>query len=298
MRTAFITQLLREAETNKSIFLVVGDLGFSVVEPFARQFPDRFLNAGVAEQNMIGVSAGLAKEGYNVFVYSIGNFPTLRCIEQIRNDVCYHQASVKIIAVGGGYAYGPLGFTHHATEEIGILRTLPNLSICVPGDPVETSLITTMLAHRGGPGYMRLGKAGESSVHTLNVRVEWGKMNLVKEGTQNVVLATGSLLKYASDFIANNAPGWGLYSAPFLRPFDKETLGSLANRYARIITLEEHQRSAGFGSIVLEELNDLREAGKLERFPEVKRIAIPDHFVEVAGTQSYLRELSGLVLKL
>src|SRR5579871_6353007 len=113
MRTAFIQKLLEMAQTNERVFLVCGDLGYSVLEPFAQRFPDRFLNAGVAEQNMTGMAAGLAKEGYNVFTYSIGNFPTLRCLEQIRYNVCYHQLNVKIVAVGGGFAYGPLGTSHH-----------------------------------------------------------------------------------------------------------------------------------------------------------------------------------------
>src|SRR4051812_19286753 len=124
MRTAFISRLIEEARKDSRVFLLVGDLGFSVVEPFRDEFPKQFLNVGVAEQNMTGVAAGLAMEGYTVFTYSIGNFPTLRCMEQIRYDVCYHNLNVKIVSVGGGYAYGPLGASHHATEEIGMLRTI------------------------------------------------------------------------------------------------------------------------------------------------------------------------------
>ena len=166
MRTAFINQLTEEAKNNDKIFLIVGDLGFSVVEEFADLFPDRFLNAGIAEQNMIGVAAGLAKEGYNVYVYSIGNFPTLRCMEQIRYDVAYHNLSVKIVSVGAGYAYGSLGASHHATEELGMMRVIPNMVVCSPGDPVEAKAITTLSANYDGPMYLRLGKAGEAIVHT------------------------------------------------------------------------------------------------------------------------------------
>ena len=143
MRTAFINQLIEEAKSNDKIFLLVGDLGFSVVEPFAEQFPERYLNVGIAEQNMAGIAAGLAMEGYCVYIYSIGNFPTLRCMEQIRYDICYHNLNVKIVAVCGGYAYGSLGASHHATEEIGMLRTIPNMVVCAPGDPVEAKAITT-----------------------------------------------------------------------------------------------------------------------------------------------------------
>ncbi|HMV27734.1 MAG TPA: transketolase, partial [bacterium] len=127
MRTAFIQQLMSEAKRDERVFLLVGDLGYSVVEPFAESFPDRFLNIGVAEQNMAGIAAGLAKEGYIPFIYSIGNFPTLRCLEQIRYDICYHALGVKIVSVGGGFAYGALGASHHGTEDLGILRTLPSM---------------------------------------------------------------------------------------------------------------------------------------------------------------------------
>ena len=151
MRTAFVNQLIKEAEQHPDIFLIIGDLGFNVVEEFANKFPDRFLNAGIAEQNMIGVAAGLAKEGYNVYVYSIANFPTLRCIEQIRYDVCYHNLSVKVVAVGAGYAYGSLGSSHHATEEMGMMRTIPNLVVASPGDPIEAKAITTLSANYQGP---------------------------------------------------------------------------------------------------------------------------------------------------
>ena len=156
MRTAFIKQLVEEAAINDKIFLIVGDLGYSVVEMFAEKYPERFLNAGIAEQNMIGVAAGLAKEGYNVYVYSIGNFPTLRCMEQIRYDVAYHNLNVKIVSVGAGYAYGSLGASHHATEELGMMRTIPNMVICSPGDPVEAQVISTVSANYEGPMYLRL----------------------------------------------------------------------------------------------------------------------------------------------
>src|SRR5476651_2646056 len=135
MRTAFINQLVLEARKNPRVFLVVGDLGFSVVEPFATEFPDRYLNAGVAEQNMTAVAAGLAAEGYHVFTYSIANFPTLRCLEQIRNDVCYHNLPVTVVAVGGGLAYGNLGYSHHGVQDIAVMRSLPNITVLAPGDP-------------------------------------------------------------------------------------------------------------------------------------------------------------------
>src|SRR5229473_4657677 len=142
MRGAFFRALVEIAEQDERVHLVVGDLGFGVVEEFARRFPKRFLNAGVAEQNMTGIAAGLALSGKVVFTYSIANFPTLRCLEQVRNDVCYHNANVKVVSVGGGFTYGAMGATHHAIEDLAIMRALPRMVVVAPGDPVETAAAT------------------------------------------------------------------------------------------------------------------------------------------------------------
>jgi len=296
MRTAFITQLIEEAKTNDTIFLVVGDLGYSVVEQFAEFYPKRFLNAGIAEQNMTGIAAGLAMEGFNVFTYSIGNFPTLRCMEQIRYDVCYHNLSVKVVSVGGGYAYGALGVSHHTTEELGMLRTIPNLTVCAPGDPIETKLITSYLCNSRQPGYLRLGKAGEPIVHTGNIQFEFGKIFTVTEGKKTAVLTTGSMLAYADTFIKESKNGWGLYSVPVIKPLDALSLSIIANQYDNLITIEEHQRSGGFGSAILEILNDLKNQNLIKVLPNVKIIAIPDKFIGIAGSQNYLRIQAGIYL--
>src|ERR1051326_4697164 len=284
MRTAFIQQLIEEARKDEKVFLITGDLGFSVLEPFAKEFPDRFLNAGVAEQNMTGIAAGLAMEGYTVFTYSIANFPTLRCMEQIRYDVCYHNLNVKVVAVGGGYAYASLGASHHATEEIGMLRTIPNITVCAPGDPAEAKAITTLLVKEKRPAYIRLGKAGEPVIHSSINNLKIGEGLCLQKGEATAVLTTGAMLKYASDFIQNNKLNFGLYSFPFIKPMDSKLIQQIASTYKKIITLEEHQRSAGFGSAVLECLHDLAEANEIISIPKVERIAIPDKFISVSGT--------------
>ena len=296
MRTAFINQLIEEARTNPKIFLIVGDLGYSVVEPFAAEFPDRFLNAGIAEQNMTGVAAGLAMEGYNVFTYSIGNFPTLRCMEQIRYDVCYHNLSVKIVAVGGGYAYGALGVSHHTTEDIGMLRTIPNLTVCAPGDPVETKLITSHFCNTKQPGYIRLGKAGEPIIHSSVDTISFGKILPVIDGTGTAVLTTGGILAYAADYIKQHSLNWSLYSVPVIKPMDVISLTDIAKKYSHLITMEEHQHSGGFGSAVLESLNEIRNQELIGFIPSLKIIAIPDKFIGYAGTQNFLRKEAGLIL--
>jgi len=298
MRTAFIDQLVEDAKTNKSIFLLVGDLGYSVVEPFAALFPERYLNVGIAEQNMAGIAAGLAMEGYCVYIYSIGNFPTLRCMEQIRYDICYHNLNVKIVAVGGGYAYGPLGPSHHATEELGMLRTIPNLIVCSPGDPVEAKAVTTFASHHAGPFYIRIGKAGEPLVHNENspIKISLGEILKIKSEGEVAVFSTGSMLKYVVDFVETNYIKSAIYSFPFVKPIDKKTLAGILVSYKRIITIEEHQLQCGFGSAILELLNDLSEEGLIMNKPSLKRIAISDRFQSIAGSQDYLRKLSGLEL--
>lgn len=299
MRTAFINQLIEEAKANKKIFLLVGDLGYSVVEPFAELFPDRYLNVGIAEQNMAGIAAGLAIEGYCVFIYSIGNFPTLRCMEQIRYDICYHNLNVKIVAVGGGFAYGSLGASHHATEEMGMLRTIPNLVVCAPGDPIETKAITAFTSQYKGPCYIRIGKAGEPLVHKENslFNLSLGDILEIRNGGEIAVFTTGAMLKYVVDFVQQNEIKASIYSFPFVKPLNRGFLAEIFESHKKIITIEEHQAQGGFGSAILEAMNDLLEEGKLSHLPLVKRIAIPDKFYSVAGSQNYLRKLAGLELK-
>ena len=298
MRTSFINQLIEEARHNDKIFLLVGDLGYHVVEPFAQEFPNRFVNVGIAEQNMAGVAAGLAMSGYNVYFYSIGNFPTLRCLEQIRNDIAYHNANVKVVAVGAGYAYGSLGATHQATEEIGCLRSLPNMVVATPGDPIETRAITKLSANYDGPMYIRLGKAGEKIVHKEEtVKLEIGdicSIKIVKEN-RKAVFACGNILDAAYHQIKNNHLPYNLFSVPFVKPMNIMQLKTIVeNHQDGIITIEEHQKSCGMGSALIEILNDLYAEGQIKHYPKVKRIAIPDEFADIVGTQIYLREHEGL----
>jgi transketolase len=247
---------------------------------------------------MAGVAAGLAMEGYCVYIYSIGNFPTLRCMEQIRYDICYHRLNVKIVAVGGGYAYGALGASHHATEEIGMLRTIPGMTVCAPADPVEAKAITTFTAAYDGPCYIRIGKAGEPLVHEPGSKsLQLGDILTVREKGEIAVLSTGATLKYVVDFLDQNGIEAGVYSFPFVTPLNHEKLLTILQSYRKIITIEEHQAQCGFGSAILEIMHDLAEKDKLEVMPRVKRVAIPGKFYSVAGSQEYLRNLAGVKLE-
>ena len=164
MRNHLINELTAIAKKDKDVMLIAGDLGFGVLNEFMETLPDQFINAGICEQNMASVAAGLALEGKKVYVYSIGNFPGIRCLEQVRNDICYHNANVKIIVVGGGFAYGQLGMSHHATEDLSIMRSLPNMTVYSPSDPLEAVDVIREAYATEGPGYIRLGKGGENRI--------------------------------------------------------------------------------------------------------------------------------------
>lgn len=294
MRTAFIDQLIKEARVNDKIFLLVGDLGYNVVEPFAKEFPDRFQNVGIAEQNMAGLAAGLAMTGYNVYFYSIGNFPTLRCIEQIRNDICYHHANVKVVAVGGGYAYGDLGATHHATEALGMMRTIPNMVVSSPSDPIEARALTTLSSTYDGPMYIQLGKAGEKIIHNTELELNVGDIIPYKvENKKEAIIVTGSI---ASAIVkSSDVEMADVYTFPFVKPINQEQIANIANSYSKITIIEEHQKSSGVGSAVVEQINDLYYIGKVERYPKVHRVAIEDYFQDVSGSQMFLRKRASLL---
>ena len=156
MRSVFNETLLEIAKKDPRIFMILADIGYGEIEPFAEAFPDRFFNVGVAEQNMTGVACGVAMEGNIAITYSIANFPTLRPLEQIRNDVCYHNANVKIVIIGGGLAYGALGISHHSTEDIAIIRALPNIVVVAPSDFTEARAATKAMIEHDGRGVFEL----------------------------------------------------------------------------------------------------------------------------------------------
>lgn len=298
MRNTFINSITELASTHDDIFLLCGDLGYSVLEPFADTFPDRFMNVGIAEQNMTQVAAGLALEGYNVFTYSIGNFPTLRCMEQIRYDVCYHDLNVKVVAVGAGYAYGPLGTSHHTTEDLAMLRSLPGMLVTAPGDAIEAASLAALFAQHKGPGYIRLNKAGEPLVHrTSALSLKIGEFVPVKPGRDVAVIATGAILETILRETNAIKPHWAVFSMPFVSHMNESALVKLVDSFSHIVTVEEHQLNGGFGSALLERLGDLYAAGTIASMPRVHRVGIDNAFVSCAGSQQFLREHSGINLR-
>lgn len=292
MRTAFFQTLEELADSDNRIVLMVGDLGFGAVEGWAKRFPARFVNAGVAEQNMTGLAAGMALYGKTVFTYSIANFPTLRSLEQIRNDICYHRANVKIVAVGGGFAYGPLGMSHHAIEDLGVMRMLPELLVVAPGDPAEARAATQALAKYEGPCYLRLGRAGEPPVHAGPIDFQLGRAVMVREGRDLTIITTGGMLRTGcdvADVLMQEGISARVLSMHTLKPLDEEAVLGSAEETPFIFTLEEHSVYGGLGGAVAEVI---AESGKARVC--FRRLGVPPVFSACVGSQEYLRDQFGL----
>ena len=295
MRKALVETLLRKAKQDPSLFVLSADLGYSVFEPFAEAHPSRFINVGIAEADMIGISAGLALSGKKAVAYSIATFATARCLEQIRLDVCYHNLPVTIIGAGAGLCYGSLGPTHHGTEDIALMRALPNMTVLAPCDRHEFSALLPLAIEQGSPAYIRIGRATEPDVYTKeNPTVQIGKGSPIQSyGDDFAILACGNMVGTALECLGRlKKRGFSgrLVSMHTIKPLDSGLVEKLARKMP-IITIEEHSIIGGLGSAVAECLADSGILGA-----RLKRIAIPDSFQKQVGTHSYLRMKSGLDL--
>lgn len=287
MRDAFFKTLIELAKENKNIEVITGDLGFGVLKPFWEALPDQFINAGIAEQNMTSVAAGMALEGKTVFTYSIGNFPTLRCLEQIRNDCAYHKADVKIVCVGGGFVYGSLGMSHHATEDIAIMRALPDVTVLCPGDIAEAEAATRAIASHKGTCYLRLGRGGEKRIHKELTDFEIGKAIPVKQGEKVAIFSTGAIfeeIEEACEILLKEKINPTVYTFPTVKPIDDKVIKDIAQSHELIVTCEEHNICGGFGSAVAEVLAENPSKAKL------LRTGLNDNYSTIVGDQKYLRE--------
>ncbi len=292
MRAVFNKTLLEIAKNDPRIHMVLADIGYGEIEPFRDTFPDRYYNVGVAEQNMTGVACGIAMEGNIAVTYSIANFPTLRCLEQIRNDVCYHNANVKIVIIGGGVSYGPLGMSHHSTEDIAIMRALPNMVVVVPCDNYEAEAATKAMIEYNGPLYYRCGYKGERDIHQGPVDFKIGKAITVREGRDVTLMFAGpvgiNVLK-AADILEAEGISCRIVSMHTIKPIDKDAIKDASENTGGIITIEEHNLSGGLGSAVAEVICDEALSPKV-----FKRIALPDVNVSLIGHQEWIREQYGM----
>ena len=250
MRNKFIEVLVEEARNNDKIVLIVGDLGYNVVEPFQQEFPNRFFNAGICEQNMASMAAGLSSEGFHVFIYSIANFPTFRCAEQLRNDIGYHNLNVTVVTVGGGLSYGNLGYSHHAIQDLGLIRLFPEFKILAPGDPNETIGCMRNLFTSEGPSYLRLKKAGEPNYNKQTPFIRPGLWNKIIDSKNNkILLSTSGGLELAIKLLKKEEfKDYGVYSCPIWGATLKDLQQEQINSFDHIVTVEDHLLDCGFGS--------------------------------------------------
>ena len=288
MRNAFIDELTLLAEEDEKIFLIIGDLGFGVIENFEKRFPNQFLNAGVAEQNMMGMAAGLASAGYKVYVYSIGNFPVFRCLEQIRNDICYEELDVSIVSIGAGLSYGTLGYSHHAIDDIGVMSALPGMTIYSPADPIETRRALRESVSVQTPKYFRLGKSGESEIFN-QTPTEFPNWTRLTNGNDLLVLTTGAITNEAieaASVLQNMGICISVFAIPILKPMNFEKL--IIAEFQNVLVLEEHSTAGGLGTLIAEQiaLNGLQT--------NLFKCGIPDGVHHELGSQKFLRSVYGI----
>lgn len=292
MRSEFNKTLVESARKNKRIFMILADIGYGEIEPFAKEFPDRFFNAGVAEQNMTGIACGVAMEGNIAITYSIANFPTIRCLEQIRNDVCYHNANVKIVIIGGGLAYGSLGVSHHSTEDIAIMRALPNMVVIAPSDLTEARAAVKAMLEYKGPVYYRCGYKKEPDIHQGKIDFKIGRAIRVRDGRDVTLIYTGTIgynVLQSAELLKKQGIHCRVISMHTVKPIDKEAILKAAKETGAIITIEEHNITGGLGSAAAEVLSE-----GCKSHVKFKRLALPDVNVSKVGSQQWLLAQYGL----
>lgn len=292
MRNTFIQTICRLARQDPAVMLIIGDTGFSVTEPFEQEFGPRFVNAGIAEQDFVAFSAGLAAAGLRPFAYNVVSFMTLRGAEQILLDVCYQNNPVVLVGVGGGFAYGQAGPTHHALQDIAMMRAFPNLDVYCPADPAEMEAVMMTVYQKARPAYIRIGRSVDAPIHEQPVRAPVERAIPLNQGTDVAVLACGTILREAvavQKRLQERGVSVSLYSMPQVQPLDEQTVLRCAAEHKALFTMEEHGVTGGLGSAVAELL---LERGQT---PAVfHRYGVPDAFAAVTGTRDYQLDYFGL----
>jgi transketolase len=291
MRGAFLKTLADLAGSDDRIVLLTGDLGFTVVEPFAERFPKRFFNVGVAEQNMVGVATGLAEAGFIPFVYSIGTFATLRAYEFIRNGPVLHQLPVRIVGIGGGFEYGSAGFTHHALEDLAVMRVLPGLTVVAPADPAQAAAALNAIWNHPGPIYFRLGKDDRATVPGLDGSFELGRIERLRDGRDVAIVTTGAIASEAlaaADALQEAGIESTVLIVATISPAPTEGLAQMLDDFRTIVTVEAHYQIGGLGSLVCEVM--------AERSPgaHVIRLGVSGSPGGVSGSEGFLNRAHGL----
>lgn len=293
MRFTFVNTLVEIAKKDRDVIVLLGDLGYGMFDPFFNELPEQIINVGIAEQSMTGLAAGLALEGKKVFTYGTCNFPTMRCLEQIRNDCAYQKANVKIVSANCGLAFKAHGMSHYATEDLAVMRALPNVTVVAPADPVESELLTEAIYKQQGTCYLRLGKGAEPTIYKEKINnYVLGKAIKIIEGKKIVFFSTGSItheVLKAIELLNTKDIYPALFSFPTVKPIDKKLIIECSKQYDFIISVEEHNIIGGFGSAIAEVLAEISNC-----HATLKRFGLEDVYPEIVGTQEYLLNIYGI----
>lgn len=281
MRDAFSKAIVDAAKADPKVLLLTGDHGYALFDEFRKTLPDQFINAGIAEQNMVGVAAGLAKAGFKPIVYGLAAFVPVRVLEQIKIDICYENLPVILMGDGAGLVYSHLGTSHQSTEDIACTRAIPGLTIMSPGDRFEMEATMTLAFKLQSPTYIRMGKSDRGDIHATPISLTPGQlMQLTPTSRKTAILATGSMVRTALELVEQGVDA-EVWSVPCIKPLDRQQLIQIAQRVSRIITIEEHSIIGGLGAAIAEEISSIRPI-------PVCRIGIEDRFSNYCGDWNYL----------
>lgn len=284
MKKTFINELIKATRKNKNIFLIVNDLGFGMIEPFQKEFPKNIFNAGISEQSMMGYAAGLSSTGKHVFVYSIGNFNTFRCAEQIRNDVDYHKLNVTIVSTGAGVGYGNLGYSHHAIQDYALMRSFPNILIASPGDDMELKSCMDYLMKKPQPSYLRLEKSSNYKIHKTKPKLFPGKwLNITNNNFKNykkeIYLTTGPVIEFLQKKISEKKlKSYPIFSLPLWGMKYKKLQKKYLKKFSKVYVLEDHLQDGGFSSWLTESIDNSKIVSK----------SLSNKVISKIGSQKYL----------
>ena len=291
MRFIFVKELIKYAKKNKNVYLVTADLGYRAFEDFKKLFPERFINVGVAENNMVGVAAGLALTGKKVFVYSILPFLVLRSLEQIRNNICHNNLDVTLVGAGGGFSYGPQGISHNTSEDISIIRSLPNIKVFNPGSRLETELVMKIIYKSKSPSFIRLGKCPEKDFYKKNIKLKIGDGLMVSNGKDITIFTSGNILEnvyFAASKIKSLGFSIKLISLPIMKPINSKFI--LANfNTKKVLSIEENSSVGGLSSI----LSSIYVKKQLKNI-KFESISLKDTVHKSIGSQKHLRDINML----
>ena len=289
MRAAFSDALVRLGKADPNVLLLTGDHGYALFDDFRRECPAQYINAGIAEQNMVGMAAGLARAGFRPFVYGLSAFIPVRVVEQIKLDIAHDKLPVILIGDGAGFVYSHLGTSHQSTEDIACTRAIPNLSVYSPADRFEVTACMDMAYQSKAPVYLRMGKSDRGDVHLAMPKVKAGSLLEVKAGQGDGVafIATGSLVRTAMDIAADSYPDATVWTAPFIKPIDDQQVAAICAQSQTVIVFEEHSVLGGLGSLIAEIASELAPV-------RILRVGVLDRFSHHCGSYKYLLKEHGL----